>query len=337
MLSIFLSIASTVCACVPMFLFLVVVWWLDRYDREPVWLLGLTFLWGAIGAVLFAVVGSSIVGAGITGALALAGSIAGIDPQALVDASGPVVVAPMCEEPAKAVFLVYVIWNRHFDNMTDGFVYGAAAGLGFGMTENLLYFVSASGDVVSWGQTVVIRTLYSAVMHATASSVVGACLGFARFRGFPALVGGGAVGLAVAMGIHALWNGLIALGEWSGVNTFSLNLMLFPAEVLMVFLVFQVCLWDESRTIRRELVEEAEAGRIPYEHPAILSSWLRRLFPGWVPAGVDHQLYVQTATSLAMRKAQVRQMGSHAPEFYRDEVDRLRRQVELLLKPAATA
>jgi hypothetical protein len=197
--------------------------------------------------------------------------------------------------------------------------------------------VSASGDVVSWGETVVIRTLYSAVMHATSCSVVGASLGFARFRGFPALVAGGALGLAVAMSIHALWNGLIALGEGSGVNTFALNLMLFPGEVLMVFLVFQVCLFEESRTIRRELAEEAEAGRIPYEHPAILSSWLRRLLPGWVPAGVDHQLYVQTATSLAMRKAQVRQMGEQAPEFYRDEVDRLRRQVELILAPVATA
>ena len=56
MVSVVLSIASTVCACVPMFAFLVAVWWLDRYDREPVWLIGLTFLWGAIGGVVLSLI-----------------------------------------------------------------------------------------------------------------------------------------------------------------------------------------------------------------------------------------------------------------------------------------
>lgn len=337
MLSILLSVASTACACVPMFLFLVVVWWLDRYDREPVWLLGLTFLWGAIGAVVTAVVSSALLRAGIDAALGAVGSLAGFDPSALAGAAGPVVVAPLCEEPAKAVFLLCVIWSRHFDNMTDGFVYGAAVGLGFGMTENLLYFVSASGDVVTWGQTVVIRTFYSALMHATASSIFGACLGFARFRGWLALGLAGIVGLGLAMGVHALWNGLVTLGEFWGVNTFQLDLALFPAEVLLVFVVFQVCLLEESLTIRRELREEAGAGRMPDEHPPILASALRRLLPGWVPDGVDHALYVRTATRLAMRKHQLRRLGRRAPAFYRDEVDRLRQQIERLLKGVVRA
>ena len=47
----------------------------------------------------------------------------------------------------------------------------------------------------------------------------------------------------------------------------------------------------------------------PTEHAEILSSWFRRLFPTWVPDGVDHALYVQTATSLAMRKRQAVEAG----------------------------
>ncbi|MEQ1500739.1 MAG: PrsW family intramembrane metalloprotease [Myxococcota bacterium] len=333
MLSILLSVASTVCACVPMFGFLVVVWWLDRYDREPVWLIGLTFLWGATGAVVGAVAVSSVVD-GLSGfALHVAGGGFGFDAETAAGMVGPVLVAPLVEEPCKAVFLAYVIWNRHFDNMTDGFVYGAAAGLGFGMTENLMYFVSLSNDMSTWGSTVVVRTFYSAIMHATATAVVGASLGFARFRGCATLGAIGLGGLGLAMVVHGLWNGLITVGEVTGGDLpFMLDLALFPVEVIAVFLVFQVCLWDESVTIRRELLEEADQGRIPREHADILSSWLRRLLSGWVPAGVDHALYVQTATSLAMRKRQVRQMGPLAPEFYRDEVDRLRRQVELLLR-----
>lgn len=326
MLSVGLSLASTLCACGPMFLFLVAVWWLDRYDREPVWLLGLTFLWGSIGAVVCAVIGSVVV----DGLLSVGLHVVGMGE--IADYTGAVFVAPLIEEPSKAIFLAYVIWNRHFDNMTDGFVYGAACGLGFGMTENLLYFVGNSDDVEAWGRMVIIRTFYSAVMHATATAIVGASLGFARFRGCLTLSAVGFGGLALGMMVHGLWNGLITLGQLTGGDVpFFLDLVLFPVEVALVFLVFQICLWEESITIQRELREEAEQGRIPHEHADILSSWFRRLMPSWVPKGVDHALYVQTATSLALRKRQIRQMGSLAPTFYRDEVDRLRRQVQLLL------
>ena len=85
-------------------------------------------------------------------ALGIAGDGLGVDPDTVAAMVGPVLVAPLVEEPCKALFLAYVIWNRHFDNMTDGFVYGAAAGLGFGMTENLLYFVSACGDLGGVGR-----------------------------------------------------------------------------------------------------------------------------------------------------------------------------------------
>ncbi len=333
-MQILLSIGSIVCACVPMFVFLAAIWWLDRYDREPIWLIGLTFLWGAIGSVLAAVAVSLLAQVIIAMGLGVLTATLGIDTEAANAIAGPVLVAPLVEEPAKALILLYVIWNRHFDNMTDGFVYGAAAGLGFGMTENLMYFVTVTEDVAAWGMTVFIRTFYSALMHATATAIVGAAMGFARFRGCLALWVSSTVGMGVAMTVHALWNGLITIEEVLGGSggLFMLDLMLFPLEVLGVFVVFQVCLLEESWTIRRELQEEADKGRIPPEHPAIISSWFRRLGKGWVPSGVDPDLYVLTTTNLAMRKKQIRQMGTEAPAFYRDEVDRLRRQVELLLK-----
>jgi protease PrsW len=331
LITVLLSIGSTVCACVPMFLFLAVVWWMDRYDREPVWLLGLTFLWGSMGAVFGAVVISVVLEA-VFGA---AFTEIGLDAQQGLGLLSPVVIAPMIEEPCKAVFLGYVIWNRHFDNMTDGFVYGAAAGLGFGMTENLMYFLAMTDDVVAWGSTVLIRTFYSAVMHATATALIGAALGWARFRGCLTLALAGAGGLLLADVVHGVWNGLITMSEVTGGELpYLLDLALLPIEVGMVFVVFQICLWDESVTIRRELREEAANGHIPENHPEILSSWVKRLYRSWVPKGVDHALYVQTATSLAMRKRQVREMGQGAPAFYRDEVERLRKKVGLLLAGA---
>lgn len=336
MLTLLLSALSTLCACVPMVTFLAIAWWLDRYDREPVWLVVLTFLWGGMGGVVSAVVGSVVLQVFLGVGFAAAGAVTGADLSTWSEASGPVLVAPLMEEPAKAAFLLYVLWNRHFDNMTDGFVYGAAAGLGFGMTENFLYFLGATGDVATWGVTVVVRTFYSALMHATATSIVGAALGFARFRGCLALLASGAIGLGLAMGIHALWNGLLTAAQLlGGSGPAILDYVLFPIELLGVLVVFELCVLDESIGIRRELDEEAREGRIPADHPRVLSSWFRRLFPDRLalPAG-NHALYVQTATALAKRKRQVRQMGGRAPAFYRDEVDRLRRQLELLQRPA---
>jgi RsiW-degrading membrane proteinase PrsW (M82 family) len=315
-----------------MFVFLAIVWWLDRYHREPVWLLAITFLWGAVGGVFGAVVGSVVLDAGARLLVVPVASMLGSDLDAFHAVLGTVAIAPIVEEPSKALFLLYILWNRHFDNMTDGFVYGAATGLGFGMTENLVYFVSVSGDAYLWGSTVVVRTFYSAVMHATASAIVGAALGFARFRGCLAIIVCGSLGLAMAIAVHALWNGLLMLGQIQGSNApFVIDMLLFPLEVAGVLLVAQICLADESCMIRRELGAEAARGTLPPEHPRILASAFRRLWRGWLPHGVDHGRYVRATTSLAMRRHQVRQMGERAPAFYRHEVVKLRREVVALL------
>ena len=165
---------STVCAGVPMFSFLALIWWLDRYDREPMPVLLVTFLWGAVGAIVAAMTLSLFAQAGLNLGLAAASIALASDLTGLADTLLPVLVAPLVEEPSKALILLAIVRSKHFDNMTDGFVYGAAAGLGFGMTENFLYFISVSGDLDTWLGTVFIRTFYSAVMHATATAIVAA-------------------------------------------------------------------------------------------------------------------------------------------------------------------
>lgn len=331
-MQIVLLAASTVCATVPMMSFLAAVWWLDRYDREPTWLLALVFGWGAVGAVMLAIPSSLLIIAVLTAALHLVGEAGLVDLGPLLPFVGPGLTAPLVEEPAKGLILLGIIWSRHFDNMTDGFVYGTAAGLGFAMTENFLYFVSASSDAAAWGGVVVVRTLFSATMHASASAVLGAALGWARFRGPVQLVAAGMAGLGLAMGVHAVWNGLLVLGETSGWGgAYAVDLLLLPLEALALFVVFELCVWEESYTIRRQLTEEADNGVIPEDHPRILGSFLRRAGRRWVPEGVEHDAYVRTATQLAMRKQQLAQLGSRADPFYAEEIGRLRRRLQVLL------
>jgi protease PrsW len=320
-----LVLASVVCAVVPIFFFLILVWWFDRYDREPVWLVGVSFLWGAIGAVTLAMAGSLVMMMPLQMVLG----------NAMADSAGAVFVAPLVEEPMKALILFLIVWSRHFDNTTDGFVYGAAAGLGFGMTENFLYFtgVAMSGSVGAWMATVVIRTFYSAVMHAVATSIVGASFGFSRFRPFFVKLLAIPFGFGVAMTVHGLWNGLLTAEEWvrtNGVLT-GIDFLLFPVEFLAIVVVFQLCLLDERAIIRRELAEESKLGVLPPDHVLNIASYFKRGFTYWHASAIPHRAYVKTATRLAMRKHQARSSAARKQPFYRREVDRLRGEIQKIL------
>ena len=46
-----IAIASLFAAFVPMFVYLLLIWWMDRNEREPFWILLVNFIWGATGAI----------------------------------------------------------------------------------------------------------------------------------------------------------------------------------------------------------------------------------------------------------------------------------------------
>jgi protease PrsW len=327
------ALLSTVSASFPMICFLLIVWWIDRYDREPLWLVGVAFLWGAVGSVLLALAGSAVLTDLVTAWCVQYFEVWPSLVRGLSQVAGTVIIAPVIEEPAKALILLVIIWSKHFDNMTDGFVYGSAAGLGFGMTENFLYFLHAGSDFYVWGATVLVRTFYSAVMHATATAIVGAALGYGRWLGPRALAKYGCLGMGIALFIHGLWNGLLTLDllEGSG-NRFSMvNLVVFPLEVFITGFVFQACLWDEEEMIRTELQEEVEKGLIPDGHPDILASWWRRTGWAWVPEGVPQWTYIFHANMLAMRKRQARYQGNEVIERHLEDIRMHRFQLERLL------
>src|SRR2546430_17270341 len=90
-------------------------------------------------------------------------------------AIGVLVVAPMVEEAAKGVGAT--AGRPQPQSKTDGLVYGAAAGLGFSATENLVYALAAllvpgvgpSGSLV----VVAVRSFSSTFLHASSTAVMG--------------------------------------------------------------------------------------------------------------------------------------------------------------------
>jgi RsiW-degrading membrane proteinase PrsW (M82 family) len=323
MVTLILVFLSIFCASIPMVLFLAAIWWLDRYDREPIPLVAATFIWGAGGGVALAIVGS-VIGSTVL-QLAVGQSSANI--------LSPVVIAPLFEEPTKALVLFLVARSKHFDNTTDGFVYGAAAGLGFGMTENFMYFtqIAMSGSVLAWAQNVFARTFYSAIMHATATAFVGAAIGWSRWRRIEihllAIVGG----FAVAMGIHALWNGLLVVDQFTWISTAQLNFLLFPLEAATIIGLFLACVWSEKRVIRRHLTAEARAGTLPLQHVPILTSYIRRGKRGWLQPPISQEDYVKTATKLAFRLEQSQTAPAKKRQSYVNEANELRTRLRSML------
>lgn len=318
-------LVSVLAATLPILAYLMFIWWLDRYEREPIWLVALTFLWGAIGAVVLSVAGSLLMGLSLS-------LVFGISGNTLADT---VVIAPLVEEITKGVVIVVLFLSRDFDNTTDGIVYGAAVGLGFAMTENFLYFVGAyaSSGVGGWASTVIVRSLFSGVMHCVASSLFGAALGYAKY---PAKQSSRwlwpAGGLLAAMGVHAFWNGSLVIAGSSGSAIPAIVAFIgIPMLVAMLFGVMQMSMAQESKAIATELAEECSLGIIPERHLSILPYYFRRLGNTWLPPDVDRKRYIPLATTLAMRKYQRRRVAPEALAHYDEEITRLRAEIRKVL------
>ena len=79
--------------------------------------------------------------------------------------------------------MIFFLWKRdEFDNVLDGIIYAAMAGLGFAMTENVLYYgkALATGGLGASLFTFILRGVVSPFAHPLFTSMTGIGLGIAR-------------------------------------------------------------------------------------------------------------------------------------------------------------
>ncbi|MGJ7440950.1 PrsW family intramembrane metalloprotease [Aquipuribacter sp. MA13-6] len=259
-------VVGLLAALLPVVPLLTVFVWLDRYEPEPRGLLVFGFGWGAAvataGALLLSLPPTLVVQA------------AGGDPELV----GAVVVAPVVEEVLKGLGLlaILVVGRRGLDGIVDGFVYAGVIGVGFAFTENILYLGTALLDGGAGGlvATFLLRGVVSPFAHPlfTAATGVGLVLASRRRGASRLLLAGG--GLAVAIGLHALWNGM-AVGSFMGfVGTFVvLWVPLFAAFVAVAV----VARSREARMIRGNVALYARYGWFsPAEAQMLVSLPARR-------------------------------------------------------------
>ncbi len=309
-----LILFSAIAAIIPMGGYLILIWRFDGYDREPFKLVFTCYFWGAVGAILFSLIGSFL----FSGLLSFFTST---DQQ--LSHLGTIVVAPIVEELTKGFFLFIIVANRKFDNLTDGIVYGGAIGLGFGMTENFLYFISFGTTLSDWITIVVVRTLFSAVMHCVATAIFGAFLGSAKFEGKNKFLFALA-GLSIAIFIHFAWNFSVSFQ-----STAALGFLFLFATVIVFIAAFSASILHEKKIIYEELLPEAQTGIIPANHLNILCS-AGRNFPGWVDESI-RKIYVKSATTLAFRKKQLKHSKGKSKIYYQGDVENYREFIRNLL------
>jgi len=307
---------SALAAMLPMIIYLLIIQRYDRYDREPLGLVLQNYLWGGLGAIFFVLIGSSLI-------YYLLSFF--ITNQSQLVRTEIIITAPFVEEITKGLFLLIVFSNRKFDNVTDGLIYGGAIGLGFGMTENFLYFIAFGGSSFSaWITIVIIRTLFSGVMHCAATAIFGAFLGYAKFKNIFYKIIFPPIGLFIAMFIHFAWNYSVSFQ-----STTLIGFIFVFFTVVIFAIVFLVAVFSEKRIIYQELLEEAMNGLIPAEHLEIFNSAKRNKL-GWVDEGI-RKLYIRAATTLAFRKMELKGSKGSSRDFYIKDIEYYRSFIRNLL------
>jgi len=251
--------------------------WLDRYEPSPMWIMAVSFLWGA--------------GVATSGAILVNNTAADVfERAALGDGFTAVLVAPVIEELLKAAFplLLFVFYRKAFTGVIDGVVYCGLSATGFAMVENILYVGGRGfGEGAEQGAATgafyatlvfILRVPLTGFLHPLFTAVAGLGLGFAARSPRRAVrVLAPLTGLVAGMTLHAMWNLMASLGIKS---PYFLLYGYFAFFMPVFFIMVGIVLWVRSREGRlaeRVLGVYAAAGWFSPPEVVALGTLGRRL------------------------------------------------------------
>lgn len=302
-------------------LYVLLGWWLDRYEKEPLHLVGAALLWGGIPAMAIAVLVRPFI-------LSIAHSLA---PDPVGSTWILTVLLPTVEELAKGLFLVglFLLYRQEIDSLYDGFFYGSLVGLGFAFADTIL-----SAPARQWGLAGGLeRVLLLGLAQAFFTGWIGLGFAAARLGTAPTRVLWPILGWLAAIGFHilrdwgyntAIWNPNLA---WLQTTLYGLGLLLMVG--LVVYGMSR-----ESRWISQYLPDEVKQGTLSPALYETLRSSTGRLVYRWAPLlqGDVHTwrrrgLQLQAAAELAFFKHRFATLGE--PELHA-EIERLRQLLRQL-------
>ncbi|MCI0397864.1 MAG: PrsW family intramembrane metalloprotease [Chloroflexi bacterium] len=264
-------ILSVIAAILPALFFISIIYWVDRYEKEPAWLLSAAFLWGAIPSIILAFVVNTIsslvpyfvFGPGIGEAIAAS------------------FIAPPVEESIKGLALVgiFFLWRQELDSPLDGIIYGAMVGMGFAVIENVYYFLNvyAEGGPEAWGVNIFIRAFIFGLNHSLFTSMTGLGIALARLsHRTVARVTAPIVGWSAAVFLHFVHNFTASVAAAVGPIVCLATLFNAWGGVFLILLIIIWALWQEQLWIRRYLADEVQRGTLTADQYANACSGFKR-------------------------------------------------------------
>ncbi len=254
---------------VPVFFYACLVYWVDRYEKEPKLLLGGVFLWGVFVAAGGAFLVNTVLGLGI---YMFTGS------ETVTDVGTSTLIAPLVEESLKgvAVLMVFLFFRREFDSVVDGIVYAAIVALGFAATENTYYIYTygyAENGINGLLALAFIRVVLVGWQHPFYTAFTGIGLAAARLnRNVLVKVGAPFAGWLFAVFTHAMHN-LVATLLNNTAGLFMGTLIDWTGWLAMAgFLLWMLS--REQRLLETLLRSEMRAGVItPQQYKTACSAW----------------------------------------------------------------
>ena len=294
-----------IAATLPVPVYIGLALWIDRYESEPLWMLATAFFWGALVAVFIAFLfntASTVMVAVVT------------DSEEVGEAFGAVVSAPIVEETSKAIilFIFFFAKRDEFDGVVDGIVYAAMVGLGFAMTENIQYYGRATiAEEQTLSTVFILRGTLAPFSHPLFTSLTGIGLGLARqSRNTLVKLSTPLLGLAMAIGLHSIWNGSIVMFGGPGFLITYLLIMV-PAFAIILVVIF-LALRREGQIVRQFLVPDLHGGIFTADEFNRLCTIRGRMganFTAFSRGGWGHwrasRQFHQTASELAFHRSRI--------------------------------
>ncbi len=296
---------------VPMFFFAHILYWLDRYEKEPIPLLFGVFAWGAVVAAGGAYILNTIFGITV---YSLTGS------EIASDLATGSLSAPFIEESLKglAVLLVFLVFRKEFDSILDGIVYAGIVALGFAATENVIYIWRGYASE-GWNglfQLVLIRVVLVGWQHPFYTAFIGIGLAVARMnRSIFIKILVVLLGFSTAMFFHSAHNTLAGIPLLGDLTCF-VGSFLDWSGVFFMFILILWANWMEQRNIINHLHQEAHLGFISAaQYRTACSAWSQvfaRLIAVFSGNYLATTRFYQVCGELAHKKQQLQKMGEES-------------------------
>ncbi len=320
-------LASLFFGFVPMLLFALFVYWLDRYEKEPKILLGAAFVWGAVVAAAGAFLINTLFGVGVF--------IATNSESATMLTTGAL-IAPIVEETLKgfAVLLVFLIFRNEFDSVLDGIIYAGITALGFAATENVYYIYTYGFQEGAWSglfNMVFVRVILVGWQHPFYTAFIGIGLAIARLNRSCLLKGIAPLGgWTVGVILHSLHNTIANLAPGVAGYIFGSVLDWTGWFFMLVFIIIMTV--REQRYLTRQLLEEVNLGVLSLQqYKTACSAWSQggarflSIFSGHYR---ETDRFYQLCGEISHKKEQYSKLGNELDNL--NIIDRLRQELRTL-------